>query len=172
MALAKATWRRLDKKTKERSMLRAIAWGFLVLLVIWLFGFTTCYLSMASDILKFLGGAVGIIALIYLLSMIFTRLSHPMKRPTYLIVLGMTLMALTLIVQSVPGEPICSKCLVWGADQTSITTCRANVIDVWFGDLGFIWGVATALFGVAWRYLDKREEEREKVEKIGMVHLQ
>ncbi len=178
-ARAKAIWQKVDEKTENRLLFRAGSWVFLVLFVTWLFNYVMCYLSGAHNFLKFLGGAAGISLLVYLLSLIFLRLSRPEKRPTYLIVLGITLIAITMLVQSFPGEPIGKKCCIWGLTrEKDIITCRTNVVEVWFSNMGFIWGIATTLFGVAWRYFDeqrkekKRREEQEKKEREERLRLE
>jgi len=153
---------RSDMREAGKQVFLAGAWVALVLGLAWAFGYGMCYLAGRGDYLKFAGGAMGIIIVVFLFALIIKRTDKAQLSRNFF-VLGATLMALSVLVQSVSGQPIFWN---WGVGNvdSEILACRKRVMNILFGDLGFVWGIATALFGVAWRYIeDRRAEWRQRI---------
>ncbi len=142
-------------------------WVAVVLGLAWAFSYGMCYLAGRDDLLKLIGGVAGGIVFIFLLVVVI-KFTDIRRLPRYFFVLGVSLIALTLLARSIPDEPIFQTWGLGGIRNEAgekIIECRGNMMNTWFGDLGFVGGLGAAMFGAAWQLWEQQKKEREKREQ-------
>ena len=148
-----------------KKLIPSLVWVGAVLITIWIYGYIVCNFSgIAEEAVKILLTSLITLGFISILILIVWK-SDPERRPSRFIVLGIVVTAIAMLVQSFSGELICSHCLLWG-DPDAAVSCRVRVMEFWFGNKGFIWGIATALFGAAWNFWEQYKRDQEEQQRF------